>query len=56
MEIPLSDLIKHYKRADVQEAIVRGAKNKEIAIKFGEGGFGKRPDTLQRPRDILELA
>src|SRR3989344_275434 len=54
--LSLSALLTHYKRKDVQEAIICHAKDKEIAVKFGEKGFGKRPDTLQYTNDILELA
>ncbi len=54
--LDLSTLIKHYKREDIQNAIVENAQGREIAIKFGESGFGKRPDTLKYPRDVLELA
>jgi len=54
--ISLSNLLKHYKRKDIQQAIVADAKDREIAVKFGDRGFGKRPDTLQHEGDILELA
>ena len=48
--------LKHYKRKEIQEEIVNGAKDKEIAVKFGDKGFGKRPDVLLFPNDVLELA
>ncbi|MDP2750064.1 MAG: hypothetical protein Q8O89_04500 [Nanoarchaeota archaeon] len=54
--IDTSTLLKHYKRPEIQEAIVENCKDREIAIKFGDKGFGKRPDTLKYPRDVLELA
>ena len=54
--IHLSTLLQYYKRPEVQEAIVREAKDKEIAVSFGGAGYGKRPDTLQFPNDILEFA
>jgi len=54
--IDLSTLLKHYQRDDIQEEIIKNAQDKEIAIKFGENGFGKRPDILKYPRDIIELA
>jgi DNA primase catalytic subunit len=47
--------LKYYGREDVQKAIVKHAKNKEIAVRFNDF-FGKRPDTLKYPRDVLELA
>lgn len=54
--ISLGALLMHYKRKDIQDAIVEHAKDKEVAIKFGEKGFGKRPDTIQYQNDILEFA
>ncbi|MBI4918763.1 hypothetical protein HY837_02450 [archaeon] len=54
VDLDLSVLLKHYKRKEVQELIVEHAENKEIAIKYQEG-FGKRPDVLQYPNDVLEF-
>ncbi|MBI4450739.1 hypothetical protein HY642_02075 [Candidatus Woesearchaeota archaeon] len=54
--IHISTLLKHYKRKDVQDAIVHSAIDKEIAMLFGENGFGKRPDIISYPRDVLNLA
>ncbi len=47
--------LRFYKRKEIQEALVLHAKNKEVGMRFGEG-FGKRPDILNYPRDVLELA
>lgn len=55
-EISKSELLLYYKRKEIQEEIVNGAKDKEIAVKFGDKGFGKRPDVLLFPNDVLELA
>ncbi|RMF55309.1 hypothetical protein D6745_02735 [Candidatus Woesearchaeota archaeon] len=54
--ISLSTLLQYYKREDIRNEIVNSAKNKEVAIRFGDKGFGKRPDILQYPQDVLELA
>jgi len=54
--ISISTILKHYKRADIQEAMVRSAKDKEVAIRYGDKGFGKRPDILSYPRDVIEFA
>ncbi len=54
--IHLSTLLKHYKRRDIQEEIIEAAKDKEIAVKYGDRGFGKRPDVLQHEKDVLEFA
>jgi DNA primase catalytic subunit len=53
--IPLNVTLSYYKRKDIQEEMVRAAENKEIAIRF-EDKFGSRPDVLNNPNDILELA
>ncbi len=47
--------LKFYKRKEIQEEMVRHAQNKEVGIRFAEG-FGKRPDILTYPREIIELA
>ncbi|MBW2988991.1 hypothetical protein KY358_01595 [Candidatus Woesearchaeota archaeon] len=54
--ITLSQSLKLYKRKEIQDEIIENAKDREIAIKFGDKGFGKRPDILKYPQDILELA
>jgi len=53
--IHLSASIKHYKRVEIQAAIVEHATGKEIAARFNDS-FGKRPDVLQYPNDVLEIA
>lgn len=55
-DIPLNVLLKYYKRTDVQNAIVKAAQNKEIAVVYGSKGYGKRPDILKYPNDVLTLA
>ena len=52
----LSIILKHYKRKDVQEAILSSSKDREVSVKFGANGFGKRPDILNYPNEILEFA
>jgi len=47
--------LRFYKRKDVQAEMIEHAKNKEIGVRYGDG-FGKRPDILSYPRDVLELA
>ncbi len=55
MSIHLSTLLKYYKREDIQKAILKSSKDREIAVSYGLKGFGKRPDILKYPRDILEF-
>ncbi|HLC89315.1 MAG TPA: DNA primase small subunit domain-containing protein [Candidatus Nanoarchaeia archaeon] len=50
-----STILKHYKRKEMQEAMVQQARNKEVGVRYGDS-FGKRPDILSYPRDVLELA
>ena len=52
----LSSLLMHYKNPEIQKLIVEHSVNKEVAVKFGEKGFGKRPDTIQYASDVMELA
>lgn len=54
--ITISQILKLYKREDIQKEIIENALDREIAIKFGDKGFGKRPDVLRYPKDVLELA
>ncbi|MAG15780.1 hypothetical protein CMO88_01835 [Candidatus Woesearchaeota archaeon] len=53
--IHLSTSLSHYKRPEIQEAIVEHAAGKEVAARFNDK-FGKRPDSLQYPNDVLEIA
>jgi hypothetical protein len=53
--IHIGTILRHYKRRDVQDVIVNHGKNLEVAARFGDK-FGKRPDVLQYPTDVLELA
>ena len=50
-----SILLKYYKRPEIQNAIIEHADHKECAVRYDES-FGKRPDILKYPREILELA
>jgi len=52
--ISLSTALKHYKRKDVQDEIILAAQDKEVVARFGDKGFGKRPDILKYPTDIIE--
>ncbi len=56
MNIHVSALLRHYKRPDIQQALVSAAENKEVAVRFGDKGFGKRPDVLLYPKDVLTFA
>jgi len=51
----LAKTLSFYKRKDIQEELVKQAKDKEVAFRFGEW-FSKRPEILSYPNDVLELA
>ncbi len=53
--IHLSKSLSYYKREDVQKAIVEHGLDKEVAARFNDR-FGKRPDMLTYPNDVMELA
>jgi len=55
MALSLAKTLSYYKRHDIQDAIILQAKDKEIAFRF-EDFFGKRPEMLNYPQDVLELA
>jgi len=44
----------YYKRRAIQEAIVENCVDKEVIGSYGGTGFGKRPDVIQYPAEILE--
>ncbi len=50
-----STLLNYYKKKEIAEALVREARGKEVGMCFGGKGFGKRPDILEYPGDVLEL-
>ena len=54
MVLDKSTLLRYYKRKEVQDALVAQAQGKEIGFRYGDG-FGKRPDVLTYPRDVLEV-
>jgi hypothetical protein len=43
-----------YSRPEVQKAIVDAAKGREAVSVFTSGAFGKRPDILQYPADVVQ--
>ena len=53
--LPLNVTLSYYKRRDIQEEIIKSAENREIAVKYNDK-FGSRPDVLNNPNDVLELA
>ncbi len=52
----MEHILKHYQRKDIQKALIQHCTKREVAIKYGDRGYGKRPDTLQFEGDIAEVA
>jgi len=50
-----SKVLLHYKRKDVQDELVFASKNREVAVSFNMKGYGKRPDVLNYPADVMEF-
>lgn len=55
MTIDIGTALRHYKRPEIQREMIADAVDKEVAARFGDS-FGKRPDVLRNPGDVLELA
>jgi hypothetical protein len=53
--LTLADTLPYYRRRDVQEAIVSYSKDREVCVMYGLQNFGKRPDVINYPGDIIEL-
>jgi len=51
----MNEILQHYSKLAVQKEILRTSKDREVAVRFNEI-FGKRPDILQYPPDVHELA
>ena len=52
--LDLGSCLRYYKRIDVQKAIAAAAQEREISVRYLDGGFGKRPDVLANNSDVLE--
>ncbi|MBS3106952.1 hypothetical protein J4419_04810 [Candidatus Woesearchaeota archaeon] len=48
------DPLKFYAKEGIKEAMVAHAQNREVGVRYGEG-FGKRPDILKFPSEIVDL-
>jgi DNA primase catalytic subunit len=52
--LDLGACLRYYKRLDIQKALVEAARDREISVRYLDGGFGKRPDILINASDVLE--
>ena len=50
----ISKRLLYYKRREIQSAILNSAKDREVGTRFGDKGFGKRPDVLVYETDVLD--
>lgn len=51
----LSKTLTFYKQKKVQKLLVKYAEDKEVAVMFDAKYFGKRPDVLMYPQDVMSL-
>jgi hypothetical protein len=51
--IHISSILKHYTRKDIQEEILANSKDREVSVRYPDGSFGKRPDVLHYPDDVM---
>ncbi|MBI1970155.1 hypothetical protein HYS47_00250, partial [Candidatus Woesearchaeota archaeon] len=54
--LEVNKVLQYYQRKNIQDALVASCKDKEVAMKYGENGFGKRPDVLHYGNDVWQLA
>ena len=50
-----SEIIRYYSKPEISAELVRFAQNREMGVQFRSGAFGKRPDILQFPGDVINL-
>ncbi len=49
-------ILDYYKKTEITEQLLRNAKNREVAGALRSGGFGSRPNILQFPSDVVQMA
>lgn len=47
-------VLQWYSHESVQKALVEAGKNREVVSVFQDGSFGKRPDVIQYPTDVIQ--
>jgi len=52
--VDFQKLMNYYSRESVLKAITDISKNREVVSVFSDGRFGKRPDVIQYPQDVLQ--
>ncbi len=51
----LKEIIEYYSREDVQKALLGLAEGREVVGVFKNGNYGKRPNTIIYPQDIITM-
>lgn len=54
MAVEFKRVWQWYSRESVQKALVEVGKNREVVSVFQDGAFGKRPDVIQYPADVVQ--
>lgn len=49
------EIYSYYSREDMQQALLKISKQREVVGVFRDGSFGQRPNTLVYPKDILAM-
>lgn len=49
----ISRRLLFYKQKNIQQQIVESSLNREVGIRYGDRGYGKRPDILMYPNDLM---
>ncbi|MEM3690643.1 MAG: hypothetical protein QXZ40_02870, partial [Candidatus Micrarchaeia archaeon] len=49
-------VLEYYSRREIQEEMLYNCPKREVAVRYGSSGFGKRPDVLLYLNDILQFA
>jgi hypothetical protein len=49
------DILRYYSREDVQDALLRVARDREVVGVFKNGSFGPRPSSIVYPQDIVAM-
>ena len=52
--VDLQKVWNYYSREPVQKALVEISKGREVVSVFKDGRFGRRPDVIQYPQDVLQ--
>ena len=52
--LDFDQVLRYYSQKDVQKALVDLARGREIGVRYANGAFGKRPDILQYPQDVVQ--